>query len=161
MNNVNLLKKYAVTYVSKYESTKKNLEKVLKNKIRRINYTKKNEKLILYKTIFKIIEELESKNIINDKRYADTKILYFSIQGKSKNFIKNYLLQKGIEKNLINITLKNFELNNPDWEFESAKIFVRKKILGFNDEKNKEKNLAKMSRAGFDYNTSKKMLGLD
>ncbi len=161
MDRTTFIKKYAVQYLSKYDSTKKNLERILKNKIRRINYTKKNEKLILYKTIFKIIEELESKNIINDKRYADTKILYFSIQGKSKNFIKNYLLQKGIEKNLINKTIDDFELNKPDWEFESAKTFIRKKRLVLNDKKNKEKNLAKMSRAGFDYNTSKKALGLD
>ena len=140
---------------------KKNLERILKNKIRRIKDTKKNEKFILYKSIFKIIEELESKQIINDKRYADTKILYFSTQGKSKNFIKSYLLQKGIEKNLIENKLKDFELNNPNWEFESAKIFVRKKILGLKIEKNKQKNLAKMSRAGFDYYISKKILGLD
>ena len=161
MNNANLLKKYAVTYVSKYESTKKNLEKVLKNKIIRIKDIKKNEKLMLYKSIFKVIEELESKQIINDKRYTDKKILSLASQGKSKNFIISYLLHKGIEKNLINNTFKDFELHNPDWEFESAKIFVRKKILNFNDKKNKEKNLAKMSRAGFDYNISKKMLGLD
>ena len=57
------------------------------------------------------------------------KYFIFLSQGKSKNFIKNYLLQKGIEKNLINKTLNDFELNNPDWEFESAKIFVRKKRL--------------------------------
>ena len=161
MNNVNLLKKYAVTYVSKYESTKKNLEKVLKNKIIRIKDIKKNEKLMLYKSIFKIIEELESKQIISDKRYTDTKILSLASQGKSKNFITSYLLHKGIEKSLINNTFKDFELDNPDWEYESAKIFVRKKILGLNIEKNKEKNLAKMSRAGFNYHLSKKMLGLD
>ena len=161
MDYIVLLKKYAVQYLSKYDSTKKNLERVLKNKIKRINETKKNEKFALYKSIFKIIEELESKKIIDDKRYADTKILYFSSQGKSKYFIKNYLLQKGIEKNLINKTIDNFELNKPDWEFESAKTFIRKKRLVLNDKKNKEKNLAKMSRAGFDYNTSKKMLGLD
>ena len=155
------LKKHAIQYLSKYDSTKKNLERVLKNMIRRVNNGNKKEKFVLYQSIFKIIEELESKQIINDKRYADTKILYFSSQGKSKNFIINYLLQKGIEKNLINSTLKDFELNNPYWEFESAKIFVRKKILNFNNKTNKEKNLAKMARAGFDYNICKKMLGLD
>ena len=116
---------------------------------------------MLYKSIFKIIEELESKQIINDKRYTDTKILSFASQGKSKNFITSYLLHKGIEKILINNAFKDLELDNPDWEFESAKIFVRKKIFGMNVEKNKEKNLAKMSRAGFNYEISKKMLGLD
>ena len=161
MDHSVLLKKYAIQYLSKYDSTKKNLERVLRNKIRRINNANKDEKFILYKSIFKIIEELESKQIINDKKYADTKILYFSTQGKSKNFIKSYLLQKGIEKNLIENKLKDFELNNPNWEFESAKTFVRKKRLVFNDEKNKEKNLSKMSRAGFDYYISKKTLKLD
>ena len=161
MDNSVLLKKYAIQYLSKYDSTKKNLERVLRNKIRRINNANKDEKFILFKLIFKIIEELESKQILNDERYTDKKIIYFSLQGKSKKFIKNYLLQKGIEKNIINNTLEDFELNNPDWEFKSAKIFIRKKISGFNDEKNTEKNLAKMSRAGFNYNISKKMLGLN
>ena len=161
MDHSTFLKKYAIQYLSKYNSTKKNLERILKNKIKRINNVQKNEKLVLFKSIFKIIEELESKQIINDKRYADTKILSFASQGKSKNFITSYLLHKGIEKSLINNTFKDFELDNPDWEYESAKIFVRKKILGLNIEKNKEKNLAKMSRAGFNYEISKKMLGLD
>ena len=161
MNHSLLLKKYAIQYLSKYDSTKKNLERVLRNKIRRINNANKDEKFILFKLIFKIIEELESKQILNDERYTDKKIIYFSSQGKSKRFVQNYLLQKGIEKNLINSALEDFELNNPDWEFKSAKIFVRKKILSSNNEKNTEKKLAKMARAGFDYNICKKMLGLD
>ena len=161
MDHFLLLKKYAIKYLSKYDSTKKNLERVLRNKIRRINYANKDEKIFLFKLIFIIIDELESKQILNDARYTNKKIIYFSSQGKSKRFIQNYLLQKGIEKNLINSALEDFELNNPDWEFKSAKIFVRKKISGLNDKKNKEKNLAKMSRAGFNYNISKKMLGLN
>ena len=161
MDHFLLLKKYAIKYLSKYDSTKKNLERVLRNKIRRINNASKDEKFILFKLIFKIIEELESKQILNDERYTDKKIIYFSSQGKSKKFIKNYLFQKGIEKNLMDNILKDFELNNPDWELNSAKIFVRKKILSSNNEKNTEKKLAKMARAGFDYNISKKMLGLD
>ena len=98
MNSSAFIKKYAIQYLSKYDSTKKNLERVLKNKIKKMHDTKKNEKFFLYQSIFKIIEELESKQIINDKRYANAKILFFSSVGKSKNFIKNYLLQKGIEK---------------------------------------------------------------
>ena len=34
--------------------------------------------------------------------------------------------------------LKDFELNNPDWELNSAKIFVRKKIFSSNNQKNTE-----------------------
>ena len=158
MDHTIFLKKYAVQYLSKYDSTKKNLERVLKNKIIRINDIKKYEKLMLYKSISKVIEELESKQIINDKRYTDTKILSFASQGKSKNFITSYLLHKGIEKSLINNTFKDFELDNPDWEYESAKIFVRKKRLGVKHSNNLEKDLAKMARAGFNYKIIKEIL---
>ena len=53
---------------------------------------------------------------------------------------------------------KNFELQNPNWEVESAKIFVRKKRLGVKHSNNLEKDLAKMARAGFNYNIIKNIL---
>ena len=160
MDNRIILNKYAVNYLSKYDTSKKNLEKILLNKIKRMNLEKK-EKIILYDSIASIITELESKKIINDKYYAESKIRNFSLQGKSKYFIKSYLVLKGIEKDLIKDALKNFELENPDWEIQSAKIFIRKKRLGMKDAKNMKKDLAKMARAGFGYNISKKTLGFD
>jgi len=158
MNNILLLKKYAIGYLSKYSTSKGNLERVLKNKIRKMLLEKK-EKFILYNSISLIITDLESKKFINDSAYADSKIYNFSLHGKSKNFIKSYLMQKYIKKDLIDETINNFELENPDWEKKSAEIFVRKKRLKSKDIKNKEKNLAKMARAGFNYNISKKILG--
>ena len=105
------------------------------------------------------MSELEDKNILDDKKYIYTKILNYSSRGKSKNFIRSYLLQKGLSNKLIEEILYNFELENADWEVESAKIFARKKNLGIVD--NKEKDLAKMARAGFGYDIIKKTLGLD
>ena len=160
MNNILLLKKYAISYLSKYNTSKGNLERVLKNKIRKMLLEKK-EKFTLYNSISSIITDLESKKFINDSAYADSKIYNFSLQGKSKKFVKSYLIQKYIEKDLIDETINNFELVNPDWEKESAEIFVRKYRLKPKDINNKEKNLAKMARAGFNYNISKKILGYD
>ena len=59
---------------------------------------------------------------------------------------------------MIEKTFENFELKNPNWESESAKIFARKKRLGAKYSNNFEKDLAKMARAGFNYNLSKKIL---
>ena len=66
--------------------------------------------------------------------------------------IKTCLLENSIE---------NFELKNPNWESESAKIFARKKRLGIKYSNNLEKDLAKMARAGFNYKISKNILNLD
>ena len=156
MNNIAILNKHAVNYLSKYNTSKKNLERILRNKIRRMKIEKK-EKFFLYKSITSIITKLEFNKFINDNSYADSKIYFLSLQGKSKNYIKNYLMQKGIEKNIIVEELNKYELNNPNWEIESAKIFIRKKKLGLKN----INDLVKMARAGFDYRISKKILEID
>ena len=95
---------------------------------------------------------------IDDDRYSSTKILSLSNSGKSKNFIFNYLIKKGVNKSQIQNNLNLVQQDNNNWELNSAKIFAKKKKLL---EKNQsyEKNLAKMARAGFSYDICKKILG--
>ncbi len=150
------LLKYAVDYLSKYDSSKNNLVNVLKRKILRLNVTN-FEKKKLIDIIESIILKLEKNKFIDDDRYSSTKILSLSNSGKSKNFIFNYLIKKGVNKSRIQNNLNSMNQNNNDWEIESAKIFVKKKKLL---EKNEsyEKKLAKMARAGFSYDICKKIL---
>ena len=160
MSNIIVLKKYAYSYLSKYNTSKKNLDRILRNKIKRMSLEKK-DKFILYSSIASIIADLETNKLIDDKNFTQSKIHSLSLQGKSRFFIKNYLLQKGIEKNMVEKTFKNFELKNPNWESESAKIFARKKRLGVKYSNNVEKDLAKMARAGFNYNIIKEILEIN
>ena len=157
MNNIIILKKYAYRYLSKYNTSKKNLDRILHNKVRRMNLSKK-DKYTLYSSIASIIADLEINKLIDDKNFTQSKIHSLSLQGKSKISIIGYLMQKSIEKNIIEETFENLELKNPNWETESAKIFARKKRLGIKYSSNFEKDLAKMARAGFDYQTSLKVL---
>ena len=157
MNNIIVLKKYAFSYLSKYSTSKKNLDRILHNKVRRMNLNKK-DKYALYSSIASILTDLENNKLIDDKNFAQSKIHSLSLQGKSKISIISYLMQKGIEKNMVEKTFKNFELKNPNWESESAKIFARKKRLGVKHSNNLEKDLAKMARAGFNYKIIKEIL---
>ena len=162
MNNTNLLKKYALTYLSKYDSTKKNLERILKNKVTRMKNLETNEKNNLYIIINQILDNLESNKIINDKNFANTKFISLFRQGRSEFFIKKTLLKKGVDKKIINLLLEDFEKNNSNWEIESGKKFAKKNKLGkYGVIKNKEKDLAKMARAGFNYQITLKVLGYD
>ena len=151
------LLKYAIDYLSKYDSSKRNLINVLKRKIFRLKITN-FEKSKLINIIDSVIINLEKNKFIDDDRYSSIKILSLSKLGKSKNFISNYLIKKGIDKTQIQNNLNLMENNNNDWELDSAKIFVKKKRLL---EKNEiyEKKLAKMARAGFSYDICKKILG--
>ena len=156
MNEERLIK-YAVDYLSKYNSSKNNLLKVLKRKIFRLTATG-IEKKKLINSLQNIIEKLEKNNLINDERYTLSKISFLSRSGKSKNFIIKFLINKGITKIEIQNILNNFTNNNDDWEFNSAKLFAKKKkLLDSND--SYEKKLGKMARAGFSYDISKKILG--
>ena len=151
------LLKYAIDYLSKYDSSKRNLINVLKRKIFRLKITN-FEKSKLVNIIDSVIINLEKNKFIDDDRYSSIKILSLSKLGKSKNFISNYLIKKGIDKTQIQKNLNLMENNNNDWELDSAKIFVKKKRLL---EKNEiyEKKLARMARAGFSYDICKKILG--
>ena len=155
-HNTSILMKYAINYLSKYSSSKSNLERILKKKIIRLKI-EKQEKYILYNSIEKIINTLETNNYINDYNYTTSKINTFFHQVKSKIFIKSYFIQKGIDQNVIDETFENFEIKNNNWEILSAKTFARKKKFT-NLSDNKEKNLSKLARAGFSYEISIKTL---
>ena len=153
------LMKYAIDYLSKFSSSKKNLNRILKNKIMRMKIEKK-DKFLLYNSIPQIIIKLENNKLINDKNYTLSKIRSFANQGKSELFIKNYLIQKGIEKLIISDSLKEFENLNSNWEKDSAKTFIRKKRLTQSPE-NFQKNLSKMARAGFSYDLCNNILKIN
>tara|TARA_B100001123_G_C15295634_1_gene1019079 strand:- start:107 stop:586 length:480 start_codon:yes stop_codon:yes gene_type:complete len=156
MNDKNQLFKYAIDYLSKYNSSKDNLKRILNKKVSRMKIEKKY-KFELYNSIPNILIKLEKNKFIDDLNYSLSKIRFFISIGKSRIYIKNYLFQKGISTNIIANSLEENDKENPDWEINSARIFIKKKNFT-NSIKEKEKNLSKMARAGFSYYISKKIL---
>ena len=156
MENKDKLLKYAIYYLSKYSSSKKNLEFILKKKIRRLSDEKKI-RFQLYNEIQIIIDKLENLNLINDQVFVESKIQSLQYQAKSKNYIKQYLLQKGIDKRLIEEQISLFYENNKDLEKENALKFAKKRNLLDNDQ-DYQKKLSKMARAGFSYDIAKEIL---
>ena len=156
MDNKDKLLKYAIYYLSKYSSSKKNLEFILKKKIRRLSDEKKI-RFQLYNEIQIIIEKLEKLNLINDQVFVESKIQSFQYQAKSKNYIKQYLLQKGIDKQLIEEQISLFYGNNKNLEKENALKFAKKRNL-LDSDQDYQKKLSKMARAGFSYDIAKEIL---
>ena len=153
------LLKYAVDYLSKYNSSKKNLIRAIKSKIIRISKSEseKNESISY---ISYIIEELEKNNLVNDENFTQNKILSLAEKGKSKIFIFNYLINKGVDKEVIESKLDEFNNIENNWEKNSALIFAKKNKL-FDKNKDIQKKLGKMSRAGYSYELSKEILKID
>ena len=156
MDNKDKLLKYAIYYLSKYSSSKKNLEFILKKKIRRLSDEKKI-RFQLYNEIQIIIEKLENLNLINDQVFVESKIQSLQYQAKSKNYIKQYLIQKGIDKQLIEEQISLFYENNKNLEKENALKFAKKRNL-LDKDQDYQKNLSKLARAGFSYDIAKEIL---
>ena len=156
MDNKDKLLKYAIYYLSKYSSSKKNLEFILKKKIRRLS-DEKQIRFHLYNEIQIIIEKLEKLNLINDQVFVESKIHSLQYQAKSKNYIKQYLLQKGIDKQLIEEQISLFYENNKNLEKENALKFAKKRNL-LDSDQDYQKKLSKMARAGFSYDIAKEIL---
>ena len=89
--------------------------------------------------------------------FTESKIQSLSNQAKSKIYIKQYLLRKGISKEIINEQILSHYENNQNIEKQNAITFAKKKKL-LNDDKDYEKKLSKMARAGFSYEISKEVL---
>ena len=156
MDNKDKLLKYAIYYLSKYSSSKKNLEFILKKKIRRLSDEKKI-RFQLYNEIQIIIEKLEKLNLINDQVFVESKIQSLQYQAKSKNYIKQYLLQKGINKELIEKQISLLYENKKNLEKENAFKFAKKRNL-LDSDQDYQKKLSKMARAGFSYDIAKEIL---
>lgn len=156
MDNKDKLLKYAIYYLSKYSSSKKNLEFILKKKIRRLS-DEKQIRFHLYNEIQIIIEKLEKLNLINDQVFVESKIQSLQYQAKSKNYIKQYLLQKGIDKQLIEEQISLFYKNNKNLEKENALKFAKKRNL-LDKDQDYQKKLSKLARAGFSYDIAKEIL---
>ena len=156
MDNKEKLLKYAIYYLSKYSSSKKNLEYILKKKIRRLSDEKKI-RFQLYKEIKIVIDKLEQLKLINDTIYAESKINALLNQVKSKNYIKQYLVRKGVSSEIADKQLSLFYEKNQNLEKENALKFAKKRNL-LNDNTDYEKKLSKMARAGFSYEIVKEIL---
>ncbi len=138
----------ALFYLDRFDASRGKLRQVLS---RRVLHQKMLQLPIdpqVPKWIENTIQKMCNLGYIDDKRYAENIIRRLSASGKSTRFILQKLQTEGIDSELINSLL------DPADDLERAKIFVHKKRLG----SNYEKDLTKLARAGFNYETAKQAL---
>ena len=140
----------ALLYLERYEASRLTLQRVLERKVYRLQ-----EDLSLYRQeIENVLIALEEKGFLNERRYVENQIRILSNSGKSNRFIFQKLKAKGISESMISDV---FQASDEFLgEEEKIKIFMRKKCLYMTDY---NKKLSRLLRAGFPYETVKKILG--
>ena len=158
------MRNFAFAYVEKYAPSKQQLKTYLLKK-----YLKTSVPNVKKQDVSKLIEivltDLEKSKFINDKFYSESKARSMINRGSSINKIRSYLLGKGIDENYINNTVEQIHDENSDQDFFSAiKICKKKRIGPARVEDNRplfyKKDISLLSRNGFDFETSKKVMDM-
>lgn len=158
------LKNIALYYLERFESSSQNLRAVLRRRVEKYAYENSEfDKPEAYGWVDLIVEDFVRLNYINDERYANLQTGSYIRAGKSSRYIKNKLREKGIDEEVVEKIIDESEYN----PFESAqKLAIKKKLGKYNPDEekraqNKQKDFAKMMRAGFEYSIVAKILGID
>lgn len=110
--------------------------------------------------IEKVLEKLERLNIVNDKRFAEMFVRdRMKLKPKGKRALSIELMQKGIDKNIIEEVLN--EMLGGDQELELAKKILEKaekKYSGFDENAKRDKIIKYLMGKGFSYSLIEKVL---
>ena len=159
------MRNFSFSYIEKYAPSRQQLKIYLLKKYLKSSIPTVKKKDIT-DLIDLVVENLEKTKFISDKFYSDSKAKNLIQKGTSINKIRNYLISKGIQDKYIKETINKIKEKNEDQDFFSAiKICKKKRIGPSRDQNNRslfyKKDLSILARSGFNFETSKKVLGLE
>ena len=156
------VRKFAYSYLEKYNPSKQQLRTYLFKKMIKINQ-KKSSKKEIFNLIDSVILTLVDQNFLSDKFYSDAKSKLFLKRGYSLNKIRYNLIKKGIDEKYIKDSISKIKENESDPDFFSAiKICKKRRIGACREEGNRtlfyKKDISILARSGFSYEISKRVL---
>ena len=157
------LKNIALYYLKRFDSSVANLRSVLARRVKDYAYQTPDFDVGQgFSWIEDILKELEGYGYLNDERYAEIKVRGYLTSGKSERYIMIKMREKGIEEELVKKLLGESEYDSYELALRLAK---KKKIGPFRDEEKrldfKQKDMAALVRAGFDYDVVIRVLESD
>lgn len=158
------LKNIGLYYLKRFESSVENLRSVLQKRVNQ--YAKENpdfNKQEAYQWVEDVLTEFEKLHYLDDKRFTEIKVRSYIAAGKPARYIQNKLREKGIANAQIEDMLDDFGYNPQEMALKLAK---RKKIGPFRPDEesrkiNRQKDMAALIRAGFDYDVVAEIMGAD
>ena len=157
------LKNIALYYLKRFETSKANLNSVLKRRIDEYaRWDKAFDKEEAYRWATQLIDEFVAIKYVDDERFAEIKIRNYLSAGKSPRYILGKLKEKGIDDNLATRVLGAQEYDPLE---AAVKLAKKKKIGPFSSSQEvrrerRTKDLGVLVRAGFDYDIAVKVLDM-
>jgi regulatory protein len=151
-------------YLQRFSASRSQFRTVMTRKVRRSCMEHKDQN---FEDCMALVEEtikkFERAGLLNDELYTQGVVSSLRRQGKSKRAILTKLQTRGIASAL---TLEKLETvdseNEGNAEMKAALMVLRRKKSGpFGNNKEDEKILAALARAGFSYDTAQRAMRMD
>ena len=143
-----LLYKRALHYLERYAASSAGLRAVLQRSIKRHERRGEDIPAQAGQWIENVISKLQQAGYLNDKAFAETKLVSLRRAGNSTQKIRQKLMLKGVESGLMDEVLAADESNDR----QAAIAFARRRLGPFATTRRvelRDKHLAALARAGF------------
>ncbi len=148
----------AIYYLQRYGSSTENLRRVLQQKAKRRQMKFNDVPPEATQWIDDAVDKCVRLKLVDDVAYTEGRVNALRRQGRSKNYILQSLVQKGVDKKII-LNFFPEDMDGEDPELAAAQHLVRKKRLGkSSDRAIQQKDLGKLLRAGFSMSIARQAL---
>lgn len=165
------LERAALSYLERYEATVAGLGRVLRGAVRRaVARGAEVDVEAAHREIELVVSRLRSAGLVDDRRYAETKIVSLRRQGASEHAIRARLLAAGVPGPVVDDALREAQeqagADRDATELEAARAYVKRRRLGpyrpaAERAARRTRDLAALSRAGFSYGVALQALEID
>ena len=153
------LRNAALHYLERYATSAANLRTVLQRRVRRAARFHETDEEAAAGWIDSLVTDFEKSGLLDDATYAEGRVRAMHRQGRSLRRIRLELRSKGVDSETIEASLAQLEEDQPAPDRAAAIRFARRRRAGpFRPtarEENRERDLAALARAGFDYETAR------
>jgi len=153
----------ALRYLERFDCSSERLRKVLTERVSKAARAGVEGAALAPPIIDEILQRYRENGLLNDERFAKNFAESLRGRGGSKRVIEMKLRARGISSEVAQQTLKNVE-SPASSELEAAQAFARRRRLGPHRkpeqrEEFRRKDLMALARAGFDFDTAKRVIG--
>lgn len=160
------LQNAAAFYLERYPATAEGLRRVLNRRVRRAEMLQAPIVENVQRVIDAVVAKFVDAGVIDDKAFAQTKARSLHRRGTSAKLMRHKLKLAGVDGGTLDKAMAGLDeelaLDPRQREMKAAVALARRRRLGpFRDkdrESKRDRDLAAMARAGFDYDLARKVI---
>ncbi len=157
------LENIALYYLQRFAASSESLRRVLRRRVSKSIYHHDTDPVEGAEFVENIIARFQQSGLLDDTIYAEGQVKSLFRRGLSQRAISNRLMEKGVDREIIDTQLRALVDENPEPDLKAAISFARRRRLGPfrpDDQRSdrRQRDLASLARGGFDFETAKKVI---